>query len=108
MTYDDLAWLVSCGYECLIYVNGNGYWISNNKNGYYLNPEIWDPEKQDDPLVYQKFATGEELIRNARIEGKPLSEWWAQIRESFPEDMWPGYVRRGDVLVPDTKADKTC
>lgn len=96
MTYDEFVDLVSHGYECTINVNGNGYWISSNENGYYLNPEVFNPEKQNDPLVYQKFATGEEMIRKARIDGKPLGEWWEQIRECFPEDMWPGRVRRAD------------
>lgn len=83
MTYGEFADLIShTREECLFYVNGKGYWISNNKDGYYLNTEI-----SADPLVWQEFDTGEELIQKARIDGKPLREWWDQIRESFPEDM---------------------
>lgn len=74
--YDEFAYFVSRGSECTIYVNGKGYWISNNKDGYYVNPEFWEPENQNDPSIYQEFATGEDMIRDARIDGRSLKELW--------------------------------
>lgn len=78
MQYDEFVQLVSHGFECFFYINNMKYWISNDEDGYYLTPE-----RQDGALTYQEFMTGDELVRNARIDGKTLKEWWPQISNSF-------------------------
>ncbi|WP_027085181.1 hypothetical protein [Cohnella panacarvi] len=75
MNIDELIQMVGCGMEYNFYVDEKEYWISHNKEGYYLT-RVEDSFSQD-------FDTAEELFEKGRINGLSIIELWDEIKEYF-------------------------
>jgi len=75
MTYEEMANSLSFGEEYNFYYNNEEYWISKNKEGNYLT-------KVSDGST-QCFPNSEELLENAKIDGKTIKELWDDIQEHF-------------------------
>lgn len=71
MDYAELVQRVGWGEEFQFYYQNGGYWISVNKQGYYLTRGM--------DSYTQSFATAEELFRRGQIDGKTIFEIWELV-----------------------------
>ncbi|NMO95009.1 hypothetical protein HII30_04295 [Paenibacillus lemnae] len=71
MNYAELVQRVGWGEEFQFYYKDEEYWISLNKEGYYLT--------RGKDSYTQSFATTEELFREGRIDGKSIYDIWELI-----------------------------
>ncbi|MFP7170750.1 hypothetical protein [Terribacillus halophilus] len=71
MNIEEFKQRVAMGEEFQFYYKNESYWISRNKEGFYLT------RVQDS--YSQSFKTSEELFREGRIEKKTFHEIWDEI-----------------------------
>ncbi|WP_410771301.1 hypothetical protein [Fontibacillus sp. BL9] len=71
MEYVELVQRVEWGEEFQFYYQNEEYWISTNKEGYYLT--------RGKDSYTQSFRTAEELFNEGQIDGKTLLEIWDLI-----------------------------
>ncbi|KAB8139466.1 hypothetical protein F9U64_00075 [Gracilibacillus oryzae] len=71
MDYEELKQRVAMGEEFQFYYRNQSFWISRNKNGYYLT-RVRDSYSQS-------FKTSNELFVDGRIDGKSIQELWKEI-----------------------------
>ncbi|WP_019421386.1 hypothetical protein [Paenibacillus sp. OSY-SE] len=71
MEYSELVQRVGWGEEFQFYYQNEEYWISTNKEGYYLT-------RGKDSFT-QSFQTAEELFKEGRIDGETILELWGLI-----------------------------
>ncbi|MCR6095410.1 hypothetical protein HXA31_11655 [Salipaludibacillus agaradhaerens] len=71
MNYNELKARVQMGEEFQFYYLKASYWISKNKNGYYLT-RVRDS-------FSQSFLSSEELFKKGQIYGHKISEIWSEI-----------------------------
>lgn len=71
MNYNEFKERVKMGEEFQFYYLDESYWISNNKNGFYLT-------REKDSFI-QSYATAENLFDQAKINGFKIIEIWRDI-----------------------------
>jgi hypothetical protein len=71
LDYQELVTRVNSGEEFQFYYQSESYWISKNKDGYYLT-------RVSDSFS-QSFLTSEELFEKGQIDGHKISELWSEI-----------------------------
>jgi len=71
MDYEELKQRVAMGEEFQFYYRDESFWISRNKDGYYLT-RVRDSYSQS-------FKTSNELFENGRIDEKSIQELWREI-----------------------------
>ncbi|MCE5170974.1 hypothetical protein LQV63_16850 [Paenibacillus profundus] len=71
MEYSELVQRVGWGEEFQFYYQNEEYWISTNKEGYYLT-------RGKDSFT-QSFQTAEELFKEGRIDGETILELWGLV-----------------------------
>ncbi|MGG3453570.1 hypothetical protein [Paenibacillus rhizolycopersici] len=71
LDYAELVQRVGWGEEFQFYYENEEYWISINKEGYYLT--------RGKDSYTQSFSTAEELFRRGQVEGKIIFEIWDLI-----------------------------
>ncbi|MEC0303916.1 hypothetical protein [Terribacillus saccharophilus] len=71
MTFDEFAQRVAMGEEFQFHYKNESYWISRNKEGFYLT------KVQDS--YSQTFKTSEDLFKEGRIENKTIHELWEEL-----------------------------
>jgi hypothetical protein len=71
LEYNELVQRVGWGEEFQFYYQDEEYWISTNKEGYYLT--------RGEDSFSQSFLTSEELFKEGRIDGKSILELWNLI-----------------------------
>jgi hypothetical protein len=69
--YDVIKWAKRGG-EFNFYYHNDEYWISQNKDGFYLTKIGGET---------QSFDTIEELIKCGKIDGKSMHDVWENIKE---------------------------
>lgn len=71
MDYEELKQRVAMGEEFQFYYRDESFWISRNKDGYYLT-RVRDSYSQS-------FKTSNELFEDGRIDEKSIQELWGEI-----------------------------
>jgi hypothetical protein len=74
MNYKEMEESIGYGEEYNFFYKGKEFWISQNSDGNYLT-EVNGKT--------QEFKNAEDLLHNARINGKTIQEIWAEIKEQF-------------------------
>ncbi|MBO0473169.1 hypothetical protein IGL98_002792 [Enterococcus sp. DIV0840] len=74
MNYKEMEESIGYGEEYNFYYKDKEFWISQNSDGNYLT-EV-DGETQE-------FKNSEDLLNNARINGKSIREIWEEIKDQF-------------------------
>lgn len=71
-SYEELIDDLTIGHEIEFFYNNEKYSISNNDRGWYLTKFNSDE--------YQTFNNADDLLKNAKIDSKPLIEIWELIK----------------------------
>ncbi|MBC2333773.1 hypothetical protein IBB74_14475 [Listeria welshimeri] len=74
MDYKEMEESVGYGEEYNFYYKDKEFWISQNSDGNYLT-EVGGET--------QEFKNSEDLLNNARINGKSIREIWEEIKSQF-------------------------
>ncbi|WP_421503011.1 hypothetical protein [Enterococcus faecalis] len=74
MDYRKMADSIAYGEEYNFLYKGKEFWISQNSEGNYLT-EVGGET--------QSFKNSQELLANARINGKTIEDIWEDIQEQF-------------------------
>lgn len=74
MDYKEMEESIGYGEEYNFYYKDKEFWISQNPDGNYLTEVSGET---------QEFKNSEDLLNNARINGKSICEIWEEIKDQF-------------------------